>query len=398
VLSTNLGSGLEGGPPGPRRTPRSGYRPTASPRPIRTLALACLALLTLCSAAAQTGGARPLMRLEGADVRVTVDLAGGSIVEFAFRDQGLNPLVWEGPGGAADPRPRAHFLCLDRWGAPSKAEEANGMPFHGEATRVPWTATRQPAPAGDYVEAAMEARLPMAGLAVSRTVGVVHQGSCFRVTEQVTNLNPLGRIYNLVQHPTIGPPFLDASTVVDANARRGLMQSSPLPNPEEPLVWWPGALEEERAVNLRFLTDNPNPNVVSYVIDEPLGWVTASNPGRGLLIGYLWRVADYPWLNIWRHVVDGKPAARGLEFGTTGLHQPFGVLVRKGRIFDRALYEHLDAGETAAKSYGAFLAKIPPDWRGVARVGYHQDTLTITERGPGDLRELRLRAPRLLPD
>ena len=29
------------------------------------------------------------------------------------------------------------------------------------------------------------------------------------VEEDITNTNPLGRVWNLVQHPTLGPPFLD---------------------------------------------------------------------------------------------------------------------------------------------------------------------------------------------
>ena len=46
------------------------------------------------------------------------------------------------------------------------------------------------------------------------------------------------------------------------------------------------------------------------------------------MIGYIWPVEDYPWLSLYRSVVDGKIAARGLEFGTSGLHQPYGVLIK----------------------------------------------------------------------
>ena len=40
------------------------------------------------------------------------------------------------------------------------------------------------------------------------------------VTEDVKNDNKLGRVYNMVQHATIGPPFLDENTLVDSNAAR----------------------------------------------------------------------------------------------------------------------------------------------------------------------------------
>jgi len=203
----------------------------------------------------------------------------------------------------------------------------------------------------------MAARLPLARMAVKRTVKL--EGSTALVTEAVTNEAPMGRVFNMVQHPTIGPPFLDETTVVDANARQGLMQASPMPNPELPAVVWPQALKDGMPVNLRHLTNDPMPNVVSYVVDDAHGWVTAVHPGQRLLLGYVWRTSEYPWLNIWRDVQGGKPSARGLEFGTTGLHQPYPELVKKGRIFGRPLMAFLDATETQTRSFQVFLLRLP---------------------------------------
>jgi hypothetical protein len=343
-------------------------------------------LLVLAAVAAW---AQPVT-LENGTARAVFQLAGGSLTDFHLKDQKLNPFTWEPRGDNAANRPRGHFVCFDRWGQPSAAELKNGMPFHGEATRVAWTKE-----SGGAAEVRMTALLPMAGLAIERHARMGGAGS-LRVTETVTNRNKLGRMYNLVQHPTIAPPFLDASTVVDTNAKRGFMQSSPMPNPEEPPVWWPQALKDGQAVNLRHLTDDPLPNVVSYTIDEEWGWVTAATPGQGLLVGYLWKVREYPWLNIWRDVRDGKPAARGLEFGTTGLHQPFSVLVAKEKIFGRPLYDYLDAGESAARSYAVFLAKIPADFKGAAKVSYDGSRVTVEERGAP--RKIVIETGALFPD
>jgi hypothetical protein len=112
-----------------------------------------------------------------------------------------------------------------------------------------------------------------------------------------------------------------------------------------------------------------------------------------LLIGYIWRTADYPWLNIWRHVANGKPLARGLEFGTTGLPLPFPVLISKPSIFGRPTFTYLDAGENATRSYAAFLLKVPRDFRGVDRLLYSGSQIVIHERGDG--RELKIPADRL---
>jgi hypothetical protein len=374
--------------------------PSALRSRFATLIIAALALsLPAAIAPAQTMHAgRPAAILKGEQAQVVVDLAGGSIVNFQLNDQGLNPLVWANTGPEDEARPMSHFICLDRWGAPSAAELKQGMVFHGEATRMQWKLLKEPKKEGDSIVSEMSASLPMAGLEVKRTIELAAKGSWFKVTEEVTNRNQLGRIFNFVQHPSIGPPFLDETVVVDSNARRGLMQSSPMPNPEEPAVVWPQALKDGQPVNLRHLRDDPLPNVVSFTIDEEFGWVTAANPARGLLIGYLWRVFEYPWLNIWRHVQDGKPLARGLEFGTTGLHQPFGVLVKKGRIFGRPIYAHLDTGETVSKSYVAFLIRIPNNYQGVGRVAYNNGALVVTERDTTEARSLTLNVGALFPN
>jgi hypothetical protein len=346
-------------------------------------------LAALLVSFAGTALAQPVT-LSNASARATFDLAGGGFTSFDLSAGKLNPFTWDSKrGGGA--RPRGHFICFDRWGAPSQSEAANGMPFHGEAPFVMWKLDRSTAS-----EAAMSALLPLAQLSIRRTAKIHASEAIVSVTETVRNEGKLGRLYNLVQHPTIAPPFLAVDTVVDSNARKGFMQSTPMPNPEEPPVWWPQALKEGQSVDLRRLTDDPLPNVVSYTLDEEYGWVTAATPSQGLLLGYIWRTREYPWLNIWRHVEGGKPAARGLEFGTTGLHQPPPILVAKGKIFGRPLFDFLDSGSEVARSYAAFLVKIPAGYQGVARLTYQGGKITLYERG--STRTIELNSGNLFPE
>jgi hypothetical protein len=239
------------------------------------------------------------------------------------------------------------------------------------------------------IEGIMSAKLPMAGLSVRRTIRLHPQNWLFTVQEDVRNERDLGRIFNMVQHATIAPPFLDENTIVSCNAVKGFAQGGMLPNPEEPITEWPNALKKDgKIADLQHLTDNPEPNVVSYVIDERYGWVTAANPKKGLLIGYLWRTRDYPWVSFWRDVHDGKPAARGLEFGSTGLHQPFPILVKKGKIMDRQLFEYIDAGQTITKRYTGFLMRIPADFHGISSASVDGEFLRLVEKtGPKASRE-----------
>lgn len=344
-----------------------------------------LITITAVAAAAVFAGEKPKeMLLESKAATLKVGLSGGYLLDFRLKGDSVNPLNGMG-----------HFLCLDRWGQPSAAEEKNGVPFHGEAYKVEWKVPAVPTRVKGGVAATMSADLPLAGLSIQRELWLSDEGAVLRVSETVTNKNKLGRIYNIVQHPTIGAPFLDADTQVDASAGRGFMQSSPLPNPEKPEIKWPHALLDGKPVDLRRLTDNPNPNVCSYEVVGKHGWTTAVAPRQQRLIGYLWPKDDYPWFNAWRHVENGKPALRGLEFGTTGLHQPYPVLVKKGKILDLPLYTYLDAGESVTRSFVAFLVKTPPSFEGVERVEQAQGALEITERGASK-RKIRITASGLM--
>ena len=198
---------------------------------------------------------RPTVVLESPAAKLVIDLGGGSIVDFHFAAGGLNPLRWIGPADEnAVLRPMAHFLCLDRWGQPSEAELRNGMPFHGEAARVRWREFDAPEARDGRIIAAMGATLPMAGLEVRRTVRLSEKTAVFSVSETVSNRNKLGRIYNMVQHATIGPPFLDETPRVDS-MRSGIPAPSNA-NPEQPET---GTEAQTRAAkSTRHLTSDPD--------------------------------------------------------------------------------------------------------------------------------------------
>ena len=329
---------------------------------------------------------------------MTISLSGGCIAGFQLNDSNpVNPLSWTSmplAGGETDQEQRVrvgHFMCLDRWGAPSDAEARHGMPFHGEASLVSWTLERQPQETDSGATATMFCELPMAGLRVHRQIVLDANVAVARIVETISNTRPLGRIYNLVQHPTIAPPFLDENTVIDCNAGQGIHVNAPWPNVESTSFTWPMARDNAGSTDdLRHLVGPPDPNVASFVFPASVefGWTTASSPTQKLLLGYLWKVEDYPWFNAWRHWGDGKPAARGLEFGTTGLHRPFRELVSNNLVFDKPVFEWIDAGETIKKSYLAFLAKIPANYQGVTDVRYDGKTLRLIERNTSSTIEI----------
>ena len=91
-------------------------------------------------------------------------------MEFQFHEQRLNPLVWNNSGDPEQSRQMSHFLCLDRWGWPSQAEAAHGMPYHGEAGLVEWEVVDQLRVADGGICTHLCANLPIANLTVSRRI------------------------------------------------------------------------------------------------------------------------------------------------------------------------------------------------------------------------------------
>ena len=189
-------------------------------------------------------------------------------------------------------------------------------------------------------------------------------------------------MFNIVQHVSLAPPFLDNPLFLIIILKKGLkIKRMGSLNQEEPILKWPEADHDGEKISLRQF-QNKWPRVSSFVYDQndKYGWVTACNPGKNLMLGYIWETEDYPWINFWRSMENGVPVAFGMEFGTTGLHEPFPVVAKKGKIFDRNIYDFIDADEVISKSFTAFLAKIPEDYNGVDKIQISNSLIVIKEK------------------
>src|SRR5579862_9161170 len=152
---------------------------------VRWIARAALTipLLGTIAPAATLVNGRSSLVVESPAATLIIDLGGGSIVDFHLSGGGLNPLHWLAPDDEnAAVRPMAHFLCLDRWGPASQAEQQNGMPYHGEASRVEWKEIAAEAGGAKNV-AAMSAYLPMAGLEIHRSLRLSGSAAIVTVSE-----------------------------------------------------------------------------------------------------------------------------------------------------------------------------------------------------------------------
>lgn len=322
-----------------------------------------------------------MMKIENSKSVLEINLNGGSIPDFHLKELPVNPLNWRSKDTTMPPF-MGHFVCFDRWGPPSEGEKANGFIHHGEVNTLTWTVLSEPRKTNGKITCSMMCSLPMGGLQLTRKIEMPDDESVFFVSEEIKNLNKYGRMFNIVQHVTVGPPFLDKTTLFDNNTEKGFedKEDGSL-NQEEPVLKWPEADHNGQKVSLRQFM-NEWPRVISFTFNEneKYGWVTACNPMKNLMLGYIWETKDYPWINFWRSMDNNIPVAFGMEFGTTGLHEPFPVLAKKGKIFNRNIYDFIDAGEVITKSYTAFLAKIPEDYKGVDEIEVKNSSMVIKEK------------------
>lgn len=321
------------------------------------------------------------VKLQNKSVLLQVNLHGGAYFDFQFKNLPINPINFRSDN-PLEPQFMGHFLCCDRWGPPSLGEKKYGFNHHGEVNTQNWELLDSNKKKNFITECSMSCRLPMAGLQLIRKIKLSDVEPIFFVTEEIKNLNKNGRMFNIVQHVSLAPPFLDKSTIFDNNTEKGFenKEDGSL-NQEEPILNWPCAdYNGEKIDFLHF--ENEWPRVSSFVYNQnnKYAWTTACNPKEKLMLGYIWKTEQYPWINFWRSMSNGSPVAFGMEFGTTGLHEPFPILAKKGKIFDRNIYEFIDADEVICKSFIAFLAKIPEDYNGVEMVQLEDSRLLIKEK------------------
>lgn len=318
---------------------------------------------------------------------LAVDLFGGAITDFRLKGAVVNPLCFkysaeEMPLNNKNGAPyQGHFLCLGRWGEPSGGEIKAGLPNHGQLANILWDTEGS----GDDLTLSMKATSALEGLAVTRRIQMDQQNAVVFVEETVNNINPLGRLFNMVQHPTLSAPFLNSTTVVDCNASLGFNQAFNSKPDQYAMLWPLGHCPNSAAINLRSPSVKYN-SLFSFLVDRncTYGWITAYSPKHRMILGYLWKRSDYPWIHHWQHWDDTTIQYRGLEFGTAGYHMPFKEMISHPlEIFNESACAYIDAGETIKKRFIAFVATVPEGYEGVKQITVEKGKVILEGKNTG---------------
>ena len=96
---------------------------------------------------------------------------------------------------------------------------------------------------------------------------------------------------------------------------------------------------------------------------------------KGLLLAYVWRRSDYPWVGIWEEnrsrkalPWNGKTVARGMEFSNAPFPEGLRGAVTRGTFQGEPTFRWLPALGRAVFEYALLALPVAADSRGVADI------------------------------
>ena len=335
---------------------------------------------------------REAVQLENDTLRLSVLVEGGHLAELLHKPTGVDPL-WSPPWPSIEPStydPRkhpeygdnaeskvlsglmGHNLCMDIFGGPSEEEAAAGMAVHGEASVAKYDITT----AGNVLT--QRAVFPLAQLRFARTISF-RAPSVITIAEEVENLGAHDRPIAWTQHVTLGDPFIEPgetqfrasatkSKVIetDFTAGKGYMKTA------AEFDWPHVPTLQGGTIDMRTFVDMPVSGAFSTHLMDPRredAFFMAWSPQSKLLVGYVWKRTDFPWLGIWEEnhcrtapPWNGNTITRAMEFGVSPMPETRRQMIDRGSLFGVPGYRWIPARKVVRVDYRAFVTtaeKIP---------------------------------------
>jgi hypothetical protein len=289
-----------------------------------------------------------------------------------------------------------HSLSFDYFGPPSQEEMAAGLSTHGEAPAVRWQIFREFQEGRPGVEYGAE--LPVAQIDFRRTLRIDPEHPVVYCEEKARNLGRADRPISWTEHVTIGPPFLACGdTLVDMPATRAKVNPASYSDammitPDADFQWPQAPLQGGGFHDLRTTPDGCYLRYTAQLLDpsRAMGYTAIANPSAGLLLVYVFRRTDFPWVGNWEERFylktapwGGKTFCRGIEFSSTPLAVPKRQTVSQGPLFNESTYRWLPALSETTVRYMTLLVDIPADFQGVEDVSVEAARIVIREAGNG---------------
>lgn len=320
-----------------------------------------------------------------------------TIEPYEYNDAKHNALYGDDPHRWMSSGYMGHFVCFPIFGPPSSKEEAaNGIGNHGEAPIVEWKPIGDVRREGAALVFAYGADLPKTQFHIERRVTLRDGESLIHIEETVESLTNFDRPINWMQHATFGPPFaVPGKSFLDLSGTKGQVAGGAIETsslkPNSTLNWPDGVGKNGEAVSLRPFQPNANSGTYFAVLMDQtrkLNYLTMYNSDFEVLIGYLLRKEDSPWLGDFQENqrMANKPwnrevVTRGIEFGTTPFAEGLRRSIERGNLFGIPTYRWIGGKQKLKMDYVLFLAEIPKGFRGVQDVKLSDGAIRISESG-----------------
>jgi hypothetical protein len=345
----------------------------------------------------------PSLTLSNGSLELTVLPKGASMASIVLLDDGekMNPL-WNPVrlnrelGREAKPSSMTgHMICVDGFGPMSQEERQAGVPFNGEANAQSYEVHSRKE--GSTTELTFSGKLPIAQEAFTRTVRMVQGENVVYVESQLENLLGFDRTVNWGEHATVSSPFVEPGvTVFDLSGTRGRTDparkagqgppsepgNTPSLAPDQEFTWPIAPGLDGKTIDLRLTPGNPHNGDHFGTLMDPsrdLEWATVINTKKKLILGYLFRREDFPWMHTWIADPPTLKLVRGLEFATQPFPSSHREAVTKGPIDGVPNYRWLPAKSKITTKFLMFYARVPDGFTKVDDVRMENGQIIIED-------------------
>jgi hypothetical protein len=233
--------------------------------------------------------------------------------------------------------------------------------------------------------------LPLAQERFTRTFSMVAGENVVWVDSELENLLSFDRPVFWGEHATISAPFLEPGKVVvdmpvqkaktkahqmQPNATRQLQSYVDFKWPMAPML--DGKLFDVRSAPMKPGTTDHTTALLDA--SQKVVFVTALHAEKKVLIGWVFRRDEFPWVQTWLSYAAPGRMTRGLEFAT----QPFDLsradVLKNGPLFDAPVFRILPAKSTIASRFLMFYTRVPDGFQKVDAVQLQGGKLSIEDR------------------
>jgi hypothetical protein len=258
--------------------------------------------------------------------------------------------------------------------------------------------------------------LPEARISFSRKLILDRAHAVIYCEEEAVNLGSYDRPISWNEHVTFGPPFLEEETTwFDMPATQAKVCPASYSDrfslqPDAEFTWPNAPTRDRKRVNLRTTPAQRFGHYTTQLLNPEFefGFIAACNPRLKLLVAYVFRRVDFPWVGNWEERYNRTQApwrekafCRGLEFSSTPFAIPRRETIDQGPLFGEATYRWLAAKSKAQVRYVISLFEVPENFRGVAGISVgkgkdkSKETIEVVESGP-EGRKLSVTADKFL--